>query len=92
MLYGKPTKHVRHVDEDTITLEPQRFYVHIFWRYSDSATARTDGQDLQDEKIYPVGSRITKHKTDILVTPETIEPQQLYIGRIKLAFHDIAGS
>jgi hypothetical protein len=89
MLYGKPTKHVRHSDEDTITLEPQRFFVHSFWKYSNGATARTDGQDLQDEKLMPLGSKVTKHKVDILVTPETIEPQQLYIGRIKLSFHDI---
>lgn len=89
MLYGKPTKLVRHVDEASITLEPQRFYVHSFWRYSDQATARTDGQDLQDEKNYPLGSRIEKHKVEILVTPETVEPQQLYIGRIKLSFTDV---
>ena len=89
MLYGRPTKHVRHVDEDDITLEPQRFYVHKFWQYHSSATARTDGQDLKDEKLYPLGSKIKKHKVDILVTPETIEPQQLYIGRLKLSFHDI---
>lgn len=93
MLYGKPTKHVRHVDEDTFTLEPQRFYVHTFWTRNDTnSTARTDGLDLKDEKTCPLGSKITKHKVDILVTPETIEPQQLYIGRIKLSFHDIYAS
>lgn len=89
MLYGRPTKHIRHVDEDTITLEPQRFYVHKFWGVNTTtATTRTDGLDLQNEKKCPIGSRITKHKVEILVTPETIEPQQLYIGRIKLSFHD----
>lgn len=89
MLYGKPTKHVRHVDEDQFTIEPQRFYVHTFWKNSDAATARSDGQDLQDSKTCPSGSVIRKHKVDILVTPETIEPQQIYIGRIKLSFNDI---
>ena len=89
MLYGKPTKHIRHVDEDDITLEPQRFYVHLFWMYHQSASARTDGDDLKDVKTCPLGSRINKHKVEVLVTPETIEPQQLYIGRIKLSFHDV---
>lgn len=89
MLYGKATKHIRHVDETSITLEPQRFYVHLFWKYHLTFTTRVDGQDLQDDKTCPLGSKITKHKVDILVTPETIEPQQLYIGRIKLSYHDI---
>lgn len=90
MLYGKPTKHIRHVNESTYTLEPQRFLIHKFWRYDpDGATTRVDGQDLQDEVDCPRGSKITKHKTEILVTPETIEPQQLYIGRIKLSFSDV---
>ena len=84
MLYGKPTKLIRHVDEDTYTLEPQRMIVHSFWKYNDTATARVDGQDLKDEKLVPLGSKIRKHKVDVLVTPETIEPQQIYIGRIKL--------
>jgi hypothetical protein len=89
MLYGKPTKHIRHFDESTLTIGPQRFQTFPFWKYDDSATARTDGLDLKDEKKVPEGSRITKHKVEILVTPETIEPQQIYIGRIKLSFNDV---
>ncbi len=92
MLFGRPTEHIRHVDEDNITLEPQRFFVHQFWRYSNSTTARTDGLDLKDDKDMPEGSKITKHKLDILITPETIEPQQIYMGRLKLSFHDIFSS
>lgn len=91
MLYGKPTKHIRHSNETTITLEPQRFYVHRCWAYSDTAAARTDGDDISSVNgaQMPLGSRVTKHKMEILVTPETIEPQQLYIGRVKLSFHDV---
>lgn len=90
MLYGKPTKLIRHVDDETFTVGPQRFYVHQFWKHANTGyTARTDGLDLQDEKIAPAGGIVKKHKMEILVTPETIEPQQLYIGRIKLSFHDI---
>lgn len=90
MLYGKPTKYIRHVDENTITLEPQRFYVHTFWRYDqNSPTARTDGLDLQDERVCPEGSKILSHRVEMLVTPETIEPQQLYIGTLALSFADV---
>ncbi len=90
MLYGKPTKHIRHADEDTITIGPQRMQTHIFWHTDvTNATARVDGADLKDDKLLPLGSRINKHKLEILVTPETIEPQQLYMGRIKFSFNDI---
>ncbi len=89
MLYGRPLKHIRHSDESTITLEPQRFFLHLCWKFASTATTRVDGQDLKDSKECPLGSKITKHKWDILITPETIEPQQLYIGRLKLSFNDI---
>ncbi len=91
MLYGRPLKHIRYSNEQTITLEPQRFFLHKIWEYNSSATARTDGLDLSSTTgaKMPLGSKVTKHKLEILVTPETIEPQQLYIGRIKLSFHDI---
>lgn len=89
MLYGRPQKLVRHMDEDEFTLEPERMYIHCFWRYNQGATSRTDGQDLENEKAYPEGSRIKKHKVTMTVTPETIEPQNLYMGLIKLSFHDV---
>jgi hypothetical protein len=89
MLYGRPTKLVRHVDENEFTLEPQRMYVHAFWVYNHGATARTDGLDLENERLYPLGSRIKKHKVTLTVTPETIEPQNLYMGLVKLSFHDV---
>ncbi len=89
MLFGRPLKHIRHADEVTHTLEPQRFVVHTFWKYQDNGTTRTDGLDLKDEQKAPHGSIVTKHKMEILVTPETIEPQQIYMGRLKLSFNDI---
>lgn len=89
MLYGKPTKLVRHVDENEFTLEPERMYVHKFWKYDSSTTARTDGQDLENNNNIPLGSRITKHKVTLTVTPETIEPQKLYMGLVTLSFHDV---
>lgn len=91
MLYGKPTKVIRHVDENTITLEPQRFYVHLFWKAGDTSvlTARTDGLDLEDEKGCPRGSRITSHRVEMTVTPEVDDPQPFYMGLIKLSFNDV---
>ena len=86
-LYGKTTKFARHVAENDITLEPQRFYALCLWRNKDNVT-RTDGEDVTGVTCQ-TGSIIKRHKLEILVTPETIEPQQLYIGRLKLAFHDI---
>lgn len=88
MLYGKPIKHVRHVDDTTFTVGPQRFYLHSFWKCSTGAATRSDGQDLQDIKTCPLGSKITSQKIEILVTPKTIEPQQFYMGRLKLSFND----
>lgn len=92
MLYGRPTKLIRHVDEDEFTLEPERMYIHTFWAYWPSTTARTDGLDLENNKACPIGSKIIKHKVTMTVTPETIEPQNLYMGLVKLSFHDVYAS
>ncbi len=94
MLFGNPTKHIRHSNEEIEIIEPQRFYIHKFWAFHPGATTRTDGLDLSSAvgSDMPLGSRITKHKFDILISPETIEPQQIYIGRIKLSFNDVFSS
>lgn len=89
MLYGKPTKLIRHFDQTTDTIEPQRFGVFKFWNYNPTYTTRTDGLDLQDEKEAPLGSKILNHRVEMLITPETIEPQQIYMGIIALSFADV---
>jgi hypothetical protein len=89
MLYGKPTKLVRHVSESEFTLEPERMYIHAFWTYNPNAASRTDGDDLENSNTIPLGSRITKHKVTMTVTPETIEPQKLYMGLVQLSFQDV---
>lgn len=89
MFFGKPQKYVRHVTDQTYSIEPQRARLIPFWYYDSTATARTDGQDLADQFKMPEGSRITKHHLEVLVTPYTIEPQKLYIGRVKLSFNDM---
>lgn len=92
MLYGNPTKLIRHVDESEFTLEPERMYIHPFWQYHPNATARVDGQDLENVRRVPAGSKIIKHKLTMTVTPETIEPQNLYMGLVKLSFNDVTAS
>lgn len=86
--YGKPTKFIKSVTDETVTVGPQRCQIIPLWYYASSATARTDGANLT-EKTMPLGSRITKHKIDMLVTPYTVEPQKLYFGFVKLSFNDV---
>lgn len=88
MFYGKPTKFVRHVNDTSYTIGPQRAQIMPLWYTDSGATSRTDGQDLS-ELTMAVGSRIAKHKLEMLVTPYTVEPQKLYYGFVKLSFHDI---
>lgn len=87
-LYGKTTKFVRHVRDNTYTVGPQRAMMIPFW-YAKSDETRTDGQDKADTFGMPLGSVITKHKVETLVTPYTIEPQKIYMARLKLSFHDV---
>jgi hypothetical protein len=87
--FGKTTKFVRHVTDQTYTIEPQRAQIIPFWYFDPNATTRTDGQDLSDEFTMPEGSKITKHKLEMLVTPYTVEPQKIFLGRVKLSFHDL---
>lgn len=89
MFYGKPTKFIRHVTDTTYTLGPQRAQLLPFWYADTGATARTDGADLADEFKMPLGSRITKHKVTMLVSPNGLDPQKLYIAPVKLSFHDV---
>lgn len=86
--YGKPTKFIRHVNDTGYTIGPQRAQIIPLWYYSNGATSRTDGADLS-ELTMPLGSRITKHKLEMLVTPYTVEPQKLYYGFVKLSFNDM---
>ena len=87
-LYGKTTKFIRHVRDTTYTVGPQRAMLIPFW-YAKSDETRTDGQDKSDTFGMPLGSVITKHKVETLVTPYTVEPQKLYMARLKLSFHDV---
>lgn len=87
-LYGKTTKFIRHQMDNDYVVEPQRAMLIPFW-YAKSDETRTDGEDKSDTFGMPLGSKISRHKLELLVTPETIEPQKLYISRVKLSFHDI---
>lgn len=87
-LYGKLTKFIRHNTDTDYVIEPQRAMLIPFW-YAKSDETRTDGDDLSDNFGMPLGSKITKHKLELLVTPETIKPQKMYLQRLKLSFHDV---
>ena len=88
MFFGKPTKFIRHVNDAAYILGPQRAQILPLWYYSNGATSRTDGADLT-ELTMPLGSRITKHKLEMMVTPYTVEPQKLFYGFVKLSFNDL---
>lgn len=77
-LYGKTTKFIRHQMDNDYVVEPQRAMLIPFW-YAKSDETRTDGEDKSDTFGMPLGSKISRHKLELLVTPETIEPQKLYI-------------
>lgn len=86
--FGKPTKFVRHMTDENLTIEPQRVQIFQFWKMDADVSAYVDGQDVETKTIR-LGSRVTKYHVDMTVQPETIEPQRLYMGIIKLSFHDI---
>lgn len=88
-LYGKPTKFVRHVpDVAQYVIEPQRAMHIPFWYCDADETAKNDGDDTTAIAMR-LGTRVTKHVVDMTVTPETVDPQNIYIGIVKLSFHDI---
>lgn len=86
--YGKTTKFVRHVTTDSVIIEPQRL-VHIpFWFWDETVPAPVDGSDVTTKGMRR-GSRVSKHKVGISVTPETNDPQRFFMGMLKFSFHDI---
>lgn len=87
-LYGKPTKFVRHMTQETVTITPQRWQIIPFWYCDNSVSAYTDGDDVTT-KTCRLGSIIKNHKIDMTWTPYTIEPQNLYWGIVKLSFFDV---
>ena len=88
-LYGKPTKFVRHVpDTAQYVIEPQRAMHIPFWYCDNDITAVADGDDTTNIGMR-LGAKVTKHIVDMTVTPETVDPQNIYMGVVKLSFHDI---
>lgn len=63
--------------------------MHIpFWRTDQDRAAGTDGE-IRTDLLCKLGSIITKHFVDMTVTPETVDPQNIYMAPIKLSWHDI---
>lgn len=94
-LYGNPTKFIRHVhDTGQIELDAQEAVLLNFWHTDTSTSASADGTDVNEGEDnvgipLPLGSKIIKHKVGLTIEPSTIEPQNIYIGRIQLSFNDI---
>lgn len=86
--YGKTTKFLRHVNTSQYVIEPQRAMHIPFWYCDPSATAPVDGADVTTLGMRE-GSKISKHKLEMMVTPETNDPQNFYMGVLKFSFHDI---
>lgn len=94
-LYGKGTKLIRHVhDTGQLEVDAQQAMMIPFWYTDTSTSASADGTDVNEGEdnqgiALPLGSKITKHKVSLTIEPSTIEPQNVYIGRVQLSFNDI---
>lgn len=88
MLYGRPTKFVRHVTDESFVIEPQRYSIIPLW-YTDSTIQREDQQDVND-KALALGSRISKNKVSQTMSPNNPDiPTHFYWGRVMLSFDDV---
>lgn len=87
--YGRTTKRIKHVpDVAQYVVEPQRAMHIPFWYTDADEAAGTDGSIVTGISAR-LGSLITKHHIDMTVTPETVDPQNIYMAFVKLSWHDI---
>lgn len=93
--YSRPTKFIRHVkDTGQIEVDAQESLLVPFWFADSSVSAQADGTDNDhgednDGIELPLGSIVKRHKVTTTIEPSTIEPQNIYMGRINLSFHDV---
>lgn len=85
-LYGHPTKLGKSITDTTYTIEPQRFQFVPFWQ-SDNSVTHTDGENITTTK-FDLGTKIVSHHVKQTMTPETIEPQEIYMATLKFSFFD----
>lgn len=94
MLYGRPTKRVRHIhDTGQIEVDSQESLMINFWHTNTSTSASADGTDINEGEdnagiALPLGSVVTRHKLTTTIEPSTIEPQNIYMGILTLSFND----
>lgn len=87
--YGKTNKFVRHVPAAVdYVCEPQRAMHVPFWYHEGDYAGDSDGDDVQTIGM-KAGSIVKNHHVDMTITPETNDPQNVYIGILKLSFHDV---
>ena len=85
-LYGTPTKLVKSITDRTFTIEPQRYQWVPFWR-ADNSITHADGDNITDIN-FDHGTKIVSHHVKQVLTPETVEPQEIYMGIVKFSFFD----
>jgi hypothetical protein len=85
-LYGNPTKLSISISDRSFDIEPQRFTMVPFWQ-ADSSVSHTEGENISTVK-YDLGTKIVSHHVKQTLTPETIEPQELYMATLKFSFYD----
>jgi len=85
-LYGTPTKLVKSVTDREYTIEPQRYQLIPFWK-TDDTVSLNDGDNITDIE-FPTGTKIVSHQVKQVLTPETVEPQEIYMGILKFSFFD----
>jgi hypothetical protein len=85
-LYGTPTKLVQSITDREYTIEPQRYQLIPFWK-TDDTVSLADGDNITDVEL-PLGAKVVSHHVKQVLTPETIEPQELYIATLKFSFFD----
>ena len=85
-LYGTPTKLIKSVTDREYTIEPQRFQFIPFWK-TDDTVSLSDGDNITDVE-FPTGTKIVSHHVKQVLTPETVEPQEIYMSLLKFSFFD----
>jgi hypothetical protein len=85
-LYGHPTKLGKSVTDETLTIEPQRYQFMNFWQ-ADNSVTHTDGENITT-KALDLGTKVVSHHVKQTMTPETVEPQEIYMATLKFSFFD----
>lgn len=90
MLYGRPTKFIRHNVDEKHIIEPQRYSIIPIWYTATGSDVQyQDAEDVKHNKV-ALGSRITKSRVSQTLHPHDLDkPTNWYWGRLMLSFDDV---